>query len=345
MQTLSRQLAELKDSLQFSNKSCEQLEGRGEELEKANTSLRKLCEGQQAQLENKTTAVQDLEEKLDSVQREYQRVKERCDSLELSQLQAVGKSCMTAKLVRKKSTSFSGELVEDSSEWPTGAQRERELLKTMDEVTEKLRTATYQKQKYEKGLREVLAENQSLSRSLERAEADASELQARLRAYEEAMEKQSLERSYGSPMPYPAATLLTSSTPTGGSVFQYGSLTSPAEDSSQLSHKSSRTTESVLGTSLFSELDSHYSNLQERYDQLLQQCTCSAGLAHRNQLKNMAAGDGGTGVLSSLATQPQASSSVAGAPFKDLFEEVFATLKQTAAVADRLIERKKNGIV
>ena len=304
-----------------------------EELERNNTALQKMNESHEAQLEQKATAMQDLEDKLESVQREYQRVKERSESLELNQLQAFRMSG-GKKTPRKKSTSFSGELAQDSSEQVTAPEREQELLKTVEELTEKFRVTSYQKQKYEKGLREVLLENQSLARSLERAETDVSELQGRLRGYEEAMEKQSLERSYGSPMPH---TLSVSSTPTLGNVFHYSSITSPSEDS----HKSVRGNDSTLGTSLFSELDSQYSDLQEHYDQLVQQCTCSAGLAHRNRLKLTNMSDYADG-LSPVTTQPKVNSSGAGTPFKDLFDEVFSTLQQTAAVADKLIERNKS---
>ena len=339
IQTLMRQLTEAKDSLQFSNKTCEQLESRAEEIEKANTALTKLCESQQSQLEQKTTTLQDLEEKLESVQRECQQMKECSGSLVLC------RSCSNGtNSGRKKAASLGKET--DTVDHPTASQGE--LRQTMEELTERLRTVSYQRQKYEKGLQEVLSENQSLSRQLERAESDLGELQARLRAYEDAMERQSLERSCSSPLVQSGTHHLSvSSTPTYNSVFQYqSSLPSPsggADDTgSQHSIKTSRTTDSLLGTSLFSELDSQYSDLQEHYDQLVQQCTCSAGLAHRNRLKLAAASDAGsTDTLSSLVTPPPGADSSSGQPFKDLFEEVFATLKQTAAVADKLVQRKK----
>ncbi|CAI8051502.1 hypothetical protein GBAR_LOCUS28194 [Geodia barretti] len=139
--------------------------------------------------------------------------------------------------------------------------------------------------------------------------------------------------------------LSVSSTPTYNSAFQYtSSLPSPSggtgdDTGSQQSLKTLRTTDSLLGTSLFSELDSQYSDLQEHYDELVQQCTCSAGLAHRNRMKQAASEMGGADGLSPLVTpSPRVDSSQ---PFKDLFEEVFATLKQTAAVADKLVQRKK----
>ena len=326
MQTLSRQLAESKDSLQFSNKSCEQLESRAEEMEKMNTSLRKMCKTQQTQLEQKTATLQDLEEKLDYVQKEYRQTKECYDSLEL---------CRSCSRSTRRGGNINGSLSEDAVDHPIPSQREVELLQTVDELTEELRTANYHKQKYEKGLQEVLTENQTLVRNLEKTEADMSELQARLRAYEEVIEKQTLERSCSSPM---FQHLSVSSTPTCSTVFQYAG----SEDTSNPSSlKHSRTTDSLLGTSLFSELDSQYSDLQQHYEQLVQQCTCSAGLVHRNQLK-LAAADSSA---DSLVTLPGVSSASSGAPFKDLFEEVFSTLKQTAAVADKLMQRKKQNSV
>jgi DNA repair exonuclease SbcCD ATPase subunit len=312
-----------------------------EELEKTSSSLTKLCESQQVQLELKTATVQDLEEKLDSVQNEYGQMKERCESMELSHVQQTLSN--RDKATRKKAASFNGELSQDTVDCLTMSQREQDLVKAVEELTEKLRTANYQRGKYEKGLQEVVAENQTLSRSLERVEADAGELQARLRAYEDAMEKQSLERSYSSPMPHSGQHLSVSSTPTSTVMFQYTSgLPSPSGEESN--RPSARTADSLLGTSLFSELDSQYSDLQERYDQLVQQCTCSAGLAHRNQMK-LSAADGSGDVLHSLAPSDEASSVSPVAPFKDLFEEVFATLKQTAAVADKLAQRKKNAVM
>ena len=312
-----------------------------DELEKNNAALRKLSEAHEVHLEQRAAAVKDLEEKLDSVQREYQRVKERSESLELSQMQTMRLSRM--KVLRKKSTSFSGELGQEPTDHVDGAEREQELTKTVNELTEKVRVVSYQKQKYEKGVQELLVENQSLTRSLERAEMDISELQARLRIYEEAMEKQSFERSFGSPMPH---TLSVSSTPTSSvHVFQYsgqystggggGSVVSPSEDAC----KSPRST---LGASLFSELDSQYSDVQEHYDELVRQCTCAAGLAHRNRLKprlEVETGENLVPLSISGAAEPPAGTR---GPFKDLFDEVFATLQQTAAVADKLIEREKN---
>ena len=295
------------------------------------TSLQRLCETQQQQLEQKTATVVDLEEKLESVQREHRLMKDHC-----KEPQSLCKSCGSG------SKSPARRQGNDSVDHPTASQVD--LLKTVEELTERLRTSSYQRQKFEKGLREVLADNQTLSHNLERAEADVAELQARLRAYEDAMEKQSLERSCSSPFVHSGQHISVSSTPTHASVFQYTSDTQSSvgdDNSSQPpSLKTSRTTDSLLGTSLFSELDSQYSDLQEHYDQLVQQCTCSAGLAHRNHLKQAVANSRD---LDSLVSPSDAR--LAAAPFKDLFEEVFATLKQTAAVADKLVQRKKSSIV
>ena len=343
LQTLARQLAEVKDSLQFSNKTCEQLETRAEEIEKANATLTKQCESQQTQLEQKTAALQDMEEKLECVQRECQQMKK-------DHSETLSRSCSNGIPSGRKKTASGGD---DSVDHPTATGGTQELKKTVEELMERLRTTNYQRQKYEKGLREVLSENQSLSRQLERAESDLGELQARLRAYEDAMERQSLERSCNSPLVHSGQYHhpSVSSTPTYSSMFHYtSSLPSPSgggggdDTGSQHSLKTSRTTDSLLGTSLFSELDSQYSDLQVHYDELVQQCTCSAGLVHRNRMKQAPSETSGPDSLSSLVTPPLgADSSVQ--PFKDLFEEVFATLKQTAAVADKLVQRKKAGKV
>lgn len=342
---LSRQLAEVKDSLQFSNRTCEQLESRAEEVEKTNTALTKLYESQATQLEQKTTRLQDQEEKLESLQKECQQMKEEHSELGVNPCHSCSNG---SKLMRKKATSGGRETPEDFIDHPPiEDSNDEDVKKTLKELREKLRTVSYQKQKYEKGLREVMIENQTLSRQLEKAEGDASELQARLRAFEDAMERQSLERSCSSPLVHSGhyQHLSVSSTPTYNSVFQYsGALPSSSggeDTSTQPSLKTSRTTDSLLGTSLFSELDSQYSDLQEHYDELLKECTCSAGLAHRNRLKLSTECTSGADGLGSLVASSPRTGSLSGQPFKDLFEEVFATLKQSAAVADKLVQRKK----
>ena len=335
MQVVSKQLIESKDSLQFSNKSCEQLEARIEDLERTNGLLRKQTETLQIQLEQKTVRVQDLVEKLDSVQSEHQKLNDRFKNFELGQASAQESSAVPFGTKKKVSTCSCSEMVQSLSKDSTcSSVREQELLKSVEELKEKFRTTSYQKEKYEKDIQEILMENQSLARSLERAETDVLELQGRVRAYEEAFEKRSLDQSITSPVShsYPVSLTLTA----------IGSILSPSEDCQSYS-KTARI-EGAIGASLFSELDSQYGDTRERYDQLVQQCTCSAGLAHRHRLK-LAMSDGSDEPLSPLATRSDERTAGEPAPFKSLFEEVFATLKQTAAVADRLIERKKNNCV
>jgi hypothetical protein len=117
-----------------------------EELEKTSSSLTKLCESQQVQLELKTATVQDLEEKLDSVQNEYGQMKERCESMELSHVQQT--LSYGDKTTRRKAASFNGELSQDTVDCLTMSQREQDLVKAVEELTEKLRTANYQRGKY-----------------------------------------------------------------------------------------------------------------------------------------------------------------------------------------------------
>lgn len=223
---------------------------------------------------------------------------------------------------------------------PSASAEVTDLQSKVEDLTLKLRNATYQKKKIESGFREVAAENQVLSKNLEKAETEIAELQTRLRSYEEATEKQSLEYPLTSPklQGYPTLT----PTPTKSGSFHYQS-SSPFGDESPrlLFQKPPKLGEIALGASLFSELDSQYSTLQMRYEDLLQQCTCSASLVHKSK-HNLS--------LEPLETDGAQSTSKPendsfDKPFKELFDEVFATLRQTAQVADRLIERKNSGKV
>ena len=249
---------------------------------------------------------------------DYSRLREQC----------AAESSTENPALRSKSNSLS----EPASFPPQpSAQEITELQDTVDGLTLKLQNAGYQKQKFESELRQVLSENQALGRNLERAELEIAELQARLRVYEEASERQRLECS-----PSPQKTPV--STPGHASSYQR-LCTSPSADESPLRlQKSPKANESGLGASLFSELDTQYTDLQWQYEDLLQQCTCSASLSHVSTHGGLAE----TSEADGLPALSKGNSSPLETPFKVLFDEMFATLKQTAEVADRLIERKKN---
>lgn len=231
--------------------------------------------------------------------------------------------------VRSKSSSLSESA---SSPSQPSVQEMTELRGNVDSLTLKLQNTSYQKQKLESELRQVLSENQALGRNLERAELEIAELQARLRVHEEASERQRFECYSPTPQKTPV------STPGHTSSYQRLCISPSADESPSRFQRSPKANESGLGASLFSELDTQYTDLQLQYEDLLQQCTCSASLSHANTHCGMVE----TSEAEGVPALSKGNSSPLETPFKVLFDEMFATLKQTAQVADRLIERKKN---
>ena len=304
---LNRKLNEVKDSLEFSNKSCEQLEQKSEELERNNTRLRKLCDVQHALLEQKSENLKDLQE-------EYTLLKQSHDQLKV---QIENESDNFKQLPPSRSKSGSGDRLLDRS----GVSDVDEVQRSLAELGEKVKNSTFQKEKLQKELEHVVNENQSLLKALEHADSEMVELQMKLRHFEDS----SLDFIASSPKADNSSTTIPLT----------DDLSSPL--ASQSSHKPLKSPKSAgehnMGAlSLFSELDSQFSSLQRRYAQMVEECTCSASLIHKKWLSS---------TTGNLHANVQDNGEMMDTPLKELFDEVFATLKQTTLVADKLIERNK----
>lgn len=307
LQTLNRRLRELKDSLQFSNRSCEQLEQKAEELERNNKRLQKLCDIQQTLLAQKSENLQDLQEDHAQLKYSHEQLKAKIAVRE----NRSDNSITDQTLSPSNSKSCSGDRFQNTSE----CSDINELQRTLAELTAEVQNSTFQKQKLQRELEDVLNENQSLLKALEQADSEVAELQMKLRHFEEnSMEFVALSPKAGHLIPLA------------------DDLSSPT---SQLSHKhlkSPKRSTSEQGLSLFSELDSQYSSLQRHYEDMVKECTCSASLIHKKWLSSN---------TENLNANVQDNGETVDTPLKELFDEVFATLKQTTLVADKLIERNK----
>lgn len=232
-----------------------------------------------------------------------------------------------------------GEAVKDEHQEEVAVLKDR-----IGELSLKLQNSAFQKARLEREVEGMLSENTVLSKNLVRAEAELAELHTR---YEELSDNCTMEDAS-----------VTSSVPVAPvSPFRSASFAVFRKNNSSLSTTASHhehvmeTGKSLLtsplstgppdsgmvGESLFSEFDTQFSSLQQSYGELLHKCTCSASLAHRPHRNGGTGGIGGTSENGGSSS----SSSSSGA-FKELFDEVFATLRQTAQVADRLIEKRRN---
>ncbi len=329
-------MSESRDSLHFLNRTCEQLEAKVEELEATNEGLCKMCEDRQVAIEQKNAVAWELKEKLESLEEENKllreelnRVKQSPDRTEISTTEAIHKGPTEGQRARRLCPE------DHHRQQEVLLKRMAELQQELDQVSQKLQNSHYQRQKLQKELGDVLEENQLLCRELEKVEQESMELQAKLTLQEEASERQnSLESSLSSSTSIRRHRTLSSHSNGFHDRFL---LPSPAPED-QRSHKTPLDLTGTLGVSLFSELDTQYTTLHRQYSELLQDCTCSASLAHKRGYQVAVTEVDGS------HTQYKRQTSQTDRPFKELFDEVFATLKQTAQVADRLIERRSNNL-
>ena len=102
--------------------------------------------------------------------------------------------------------------------------------------------------------------------------------------------------------------------------------------------------------SLFSELGDEYSSLQHKYHELLASCVCSHGGQPKSSKNGGEEDPTGKVPPSPLAgakarrgnttgsSGPSSTGAESQGTFKELFDELFSTLRETAQVADKLIE-------
>lgn len=333
LQTLMRQLTETKDSLVFSNHLCEQLELKVEEMERANKELSKLCEGRQTLLDQKTSDLALMEEDLAQNREERSKIQEELAKMRKELAAASGRDDIDGPIGGRKIS----DKVSQGKKGGKDEEEEAEMKEINKELSLKLQNMAFQKKRLEREMEEVLNENLCLSRSLEKMEAELVDVQSK---YEEERSRSrnsdilSLTSPPGHVSSVVSSLPSTPAVPLSASTIKSSNSHQHFTDSHNKfvmaeSSSSSQPAEGSNGQSLFSELDNEYSTLQERYGELLHRCTCSASLLHKTTHNH----SDETGEV----PPPRTGSSGA---FKDLFDEMFATLRQTAQVADKLIDRK-----
>lgn len=377
VQTLTRQLAESRDSLHYSNQLYEQLEVKLEESEESNKQLQKLCRTSQALVEKNTTSLRDLEKELTQLKEERMELR-----AELDKLRKDADLAREKEWERRKSRSPGkektpeGQVIfdEDSVDDDTvtaEAEEVARLRSTVRDLSTKLQSSVTQKRQLEREMEELLVDNAGLSQTLEKMGVDMSLLQLRLEEAQErsvhllegrataevtspiAISPQSLslqstavctskkdmiptvvvtpDTSHTTPPPTNTASTSTMDT-TPERTPEHTPEHTP-ECNPEHTPESDSIAETSNGHSIFSELDREYSSLQQQYKDLLTNCVCSA-----SQSQQVKGGDD----KNAKKSVSKSSVSSGGEAFKELFDEVFATLRQTALVADRLIEGRLN---
>lgn len=322
-----RQLAESKDSLQFTNHLCEQLELKVDELESSNEQLAKLCRKRHALLEQKRCSLADVEEDLASARDECDHVRADLDQL---------------RRYSGEDGRESGKRAHTAAACDSDGVENKEMVELRGEVEAlslKVQSSDFQKRRLEREMASALGENATLRRNLEKAEAELAELQIR---FVELTESRSQDGAPVTPHSITSPNYMTPISPNHPS-FTFPRQSSSGGDTSSVELGRSTTVVTELprhagienGQSLFSELDTQYNTVLQSYGKLLHKCTCSASLGHKAQ-EGVDVGPPSNGLVAGEKGEGHRE----GGAFKELFEEMFATLRQTAAVADRLIERR-----
>ena len=133
-------------------------------------------------------------------------------------------------------------------------------------------------------------------------------------------------------------TLEQSLAETEGKLLKLQSKMDSLETEKQLSKDSGGTdttdfhpaSEKPLGTpkngvSLFGELDEQFLQLQKQFKDLVVSCSCSASLPYRDKFHNH------------KRIEISKPSIINRKPFQHIFDKIYATLKETTVVADRLL--------
>ena len=348
----------------------EQLEQKLEESQESSRQLGKLHKTSHALLENKSSSLGDLEKELTKVKQERADLRAELHKLreddvgEWSQLKI--RKTPEKDITPVRQVFFGDDSVDDGTK-PTENEELVRLKSTVRELSAKLQSSISQKRLMERDMDDLLGDNAGLSQNLEKMEGDISTLQLRL---EEAQERNMhmLDVREGMEVEDTLPTLLDPCCHHSTAVKMDDDdpmVLMNAQDSGHADSMALPTPptppsntntapeltpvpdikETTNGQSIFSELDREYSSLQQQYQDLLTNCNCSA--SQPQQVEEEGGGDGETAKSICSGTKKPVSGSImgstaGGSAFKELFDELFATLKQTAQVADRLIEGNGN---
>lgn len=296
-----------KDALKLANSSCESLELKLEEIDKENKELKLKLAKKEMMVEVKTKIIDDLQARLEVVEREFAEYKEEMTK----KMKANNNSSPSLPDAPTKQMSY--------DETKTTIETS-ELKDLVDELSFKLQNATYQKTKAQQNLDRATSENSKLVELVEKNEAEILELQNRIKLLEEGLPSEPATPSASLPPHSPFRHYMSPTHHASGNDFT-------DVDSIALKqitdHQMMSSPLSLNGLTFFSELQSEFSILQNKFDVLLSNCSCGASAQFKDK------------------PPPGKDLSKKEPSLKDLFQEVYATLKQTTIVADKLIERRK----
>ena len=228
------------------------------------------------------------------------------------------------------------------------SESEKELHDLVEDLTKQLSDLRYQKSKAKSSYETITSENRKLRELLGKAESEVVDLQIQVKFLEDLNNDGSEPATPIPPTSPGRRSALSSLSHAGGSCPHCnGSLLDYSyENSFSLNRIKS---EPFIGSdTLFTELQNELNTVQISFDKLLQNCTCPASIPYKDLILD-------TPIL--LDTPPPCGDNVKeqstvkrlsnhgrchDLTMKDLFDEVYASLKQSSIVADQLLTRKND---
>lgn len=229
----------------------------------------------------------------------------------------------------------------------TQRESEKELHDLVEDLTKQLSDLRYQKSKAKSNYETITTENRKLRELLSKSESEVVDLQIQVKFLEDLNNDRS-EPATPIPPPSPGrrSVLSSLSHPGGSCPHCSGSLLDYSyENSFSLNRIKS---ESFIGSdTLFTELQNELNTVQVSFDKLLQNCTCPASIPYKDLfldtplLLDTPPPCGDNVKEQSTVNTLSANGRFHNSTMKELFEEVYASLKQSSIVADQLLTRRK----
>lgn len=310
-------------------------------LEESETELKQLKiqkTKQEAALQIKARTIEDLQSLLETLE---------SDNL---QLQEDLKSSTRTSTPDKDdtTTSSTGRNFERSQSYAECSQMSpsaKELQEVVEDLTKRLSDLQFQKTRMKQSTETVSSENRKLKELLMKAESEAIDLQAQVKFLEELNSEKSEPATPIPPQSPGRRALLMSSMSNPGNMCPHCSgnfFETSFENSLSPAGLKMENGGIITGSdTLFSELENELNTLQIRFDRLLQDCTCSASVPYKDLMLDTPPPCGEGPKESITKATLFCDSELREKSLKDLFEEVYASLKQTSVVADQLLIKKK----
>ena len=307
----------------MSSQLAEHLEGKLNESEEEVDLLQRQCDLLQLEVNKNGSHLQQSEAKLEEQATEILKLRKEVDGLQLERRRLE----QELEGERRKALSLDACLTSPSGTNSTECIHLAEGLASLRSALEQSHAC---KMKLERQLSDAIVEKESMEQQMTKAEETVEELRLKLAATEDTDSGivsglTRLNRSKSMHYGCGGRRRFTTRPPTSSSP-----LTSPQTlelpPSLHLHRSGSHSPSS--SPSLWSELDSQCATLQRQFDQWVQKCNCSASLEYQKYVKTrqMTEQEGSKERTQSLIQ-----------PFKHMFDELFLSIKETTAVANRLL--------